>query len=265
METTESNKVKKLMVVEKEIHLLMAYKDNDSVLDIFIPSYSISMLVRIAAILIDRKYYRFSKKNHLSKYSTTDIDFMINRVLIERTAKINSYFVWTNENKKRFDLVFLQLSEAFMIARQEAIETAKALEPRIKQNDPFLKDYEIDIVLNPYPYIRGDREAAETVSEYLAVDVLRNVWDIGHSGNNNHLMNLKDEEIDEIWNTPFCYYDPAVLKRLSDDTKRSKTSLGYAGIMDRLLSSHIWSDLDILSIRKIWADVEVKQQHFRSI
>ena len=147
---------KKKLAVEKEIHLLMANRDKFEKIEEILAGNKLPMLVKIAAAL-------YNQDNIFGKYRECDLSDMISYVLGERRRRLNADFKWTDENKARFLLINDQLYDACVKGWNEAVNTATVLEKRIKQKDSFLKDYEIEITLNAYPKISGERKSAEIV------------------------------------------------------------------------------------------------------
>jgi len=240
---------KKITPVEKEVYLLMAYKDNYDIICEILAGYKLPMLVKIAAKLDDMGW------KHNKKYLEDDLKDMLKSVLIERKRRLNADFTWTDENKARFLFINEQLYEACVKGWQEATETAAALEKRIKQQDSFLVDYEIEIIINAYPKI-GNGEAAETVMCHLGEETLKYMeHGISHCHYNSFIKNKFDKPItiDKSTNWNIEYFNGVF----------DNDYICYA--IHYMLDTHAWSYPDILSIEGIWVNVEATHQNFKGI
>jgi hypothetical protein len=131
--------------IEKEVHLLMAnmkkytydkcdYKKKIYVVDEILAGYSLSKLMKIAALLD-----KFSFPGVY--YPERDMNAMLKQVLIERKKRLNKDFEWTEENKARFLMINDRLYNACVKGWKEATDTAAVLEKRINKRDSLLKDY----------------------------------------------------------------------------------------------------------------------------
>jgi hypothetical protein len=237
---------KKDRTIEKEVHLLMAYKDDyDAVCEI-LAKYSLPMLMKIAAKLHDMKHSD-------NRYPHRHMTRILEHVLCERKGRLNINFELTDENKARFLFVSDQLYEASAKGWQEAIETAGALEKRIKQKDSFLKDYEICIRLQAYPRVSGERKAAETIRCYLAEETLDYIdFRVGHSDYKNLTSGkgiCEPINIDKSKNWNIEHFGG----------KFDNAHICYA--IHWMLHTNVWSCSDIMSIDHIWVDVEITHQY----
>ena len=249
------NDLSKELSLEKEIHLLMANEYSKwhsstrrKALDEILDGYKVPMLTKIAGKLICERSYYPSFYN----YTEHDLNEMIGRILYERKHRLNEGFKWTEENKARFLFINDQLYDACVKGWEEAKETAAALEKRIKQRNSFLKDYEIEITLNIYPKIKGERRWASELESYLGHEETRLLeMNISHS---HYKRKFKKENadkpmlIDKSTNWNIEYFDGVF----------DNDYICYA--IHGLLDTDGWSFVDILSINKIWVDVEVKHQ-----
>jgi hypothetical protein len=130
----------------------------------------------------------------------------------------------------------------------EAKLVVGGLEKRIQDNDPFLKDYEVEIELTPYMHERNeetDDDFALVLSEPIGLTAIS--YHFSHCNFCNH-----DNEIplyiDKSLNWNFEYFDETF----------ASYYIGYA--IHALLDCH-WSFSDILKIKTIWGDVEIEHQH----
>ena len=235
--------------MKKEIHLLMESKDKRKILSKILAGYELPVLVKIAAVF-DIMIFRSDK------YPKTDLEFMLKVVLRERKRRINAKFQWKDETRKRFLLVNDQLYEACVKGWQEALETAAALEVRIKREDSFLKDYEITVNINAYPKINGDRD--DVVTDYFAVKGLNNIASISHCHYETIVLSADNESFPKLCIDKTTNWNGEYFNGEFDNDY-----ICYA--IHRLLDSHMWSFQDILSIRRIWIDVEATHQHFSDI
>jgi len=180
------------------------------------------------------------------KYSFLACHWMLQDILAERRRKLNTGFQWTDENKQRLLAVNDKLMEVFGKAHREALAVAESLEARIANNDPFLKDYEIEIELTPYI---GGREEDDGFVEVLADPIHWRclTYDIGHC----HYDRLKDEVPIYLDGEDHC-------REFFGDLFEGHR-IGYA--IHELLDTPGWSFPDILSIGKVWADVKVVHQY----
>ena len=140
---------------------------------------------------------------------------------------------------------------------QEAFEIATALEMRIKKKDKFLKDYEIEIKIAPYPIIGGtNREAAETISDFLALESIPCAIE--------HISHCHYHHFDDNDNFPKLLVDKTTNWN-TDYYNKVFPGIGICYLVHRMIESSVWSAPDILSIRKIWVDVKVAHQYYQSI
>jgi hypothetical protein len=242
-----TGKINKKLAAEKEVHLLMAHRNNHNKISTIITGYETPVLVAIAAALYDMDIYARS-------YPKRDLEDMLKDVLQERKKRIDNDFTWTEEKKARFLLINDQLLEACEKGWQEALETAAELERRIKRKDSFIKDYEIKVRLSAYPRISGDTD--EKVMAYFGDDVMRTVeyW-ISHC----HYKSIIEDD----------YKKPLCLDRSTNwniDFLRGEFDNDYICYpVYLMLCTHVWSFPDILSIWNIWVDVEVTRQFCKRI
>ena len=233
--------------IEKEAHLLIAYKNRYDDQKNLIAEYKLQKLVKIVAMLIDHGDL-FSDR---FGYTKNEIDWIIEQLLSERRRRLNAEFQWTEENRARFKAVNDELFDACNKGWEEALDTAKALEARIKSRDAFLKDYEIDVTITAYPNIGGNREAAEILGYHLGEDYhCSRVGEISHSRYKHDTdIDSLPMTVDKNVNSNIEYFDG----EFWDDY------ICYT--IHRMLDSHIWSFPDILSICSIWVDVKVEHQY----
>lgn len=197
--------------------------------------------------------YVFENKGKLGLckcFPTVKDKFRINNMLRYRISCLNKQFSWTEENKKRFLLVNDSFISSCENAWNEAVAKAMTLEERIKNNDPFIKDYEIEITFDVFPSFE-DADRLTHVIDYFA-GRLGTIASISHSAYETCLDIECPPDIDkkESWN--FLGEEAATFK----DEYLSKT------MHDLLFHSRCWSRHDILSVHSIWADVQVTHQNY---
>ena len=240
---------KKQLALEKEVLLLMSLKNKYEKLTVAIKEYSLKQLLEITAHLID-------KRIGPSNYSKYDLEFIIEQLLSERVRMLHKDYdrIWTDEDKQRLSAINDEIFRACEKGFEEAFVTASLLEKRIKKRDSFLKDYEIEIKVTPYPTIQGvNRDVADTVCGFLGEESIPcAVEHISHC----HFHRYNYDEFFLIdknpsWNTDFY--------------RRTFPGINICYLVHRMMESHVWSYPDILSIRNIWVDVQVTYQYYRNI
>jgi hypothetical protein len=205
-----------------------------------IEHYSVETLESLAVELYE---------NDIARKTHAYDRWMVWDILMKRAHKLNRNFTWTSENIDRLLKINDKLTEVFEKAYKEAKSVVSGLEKRIQDNDPFLKDYEVEIELTPYMHDPDD----ETEDEFALVLS----EPIGNSAISHHFShcdsrNQHDEiplYIDKKLNWNIEYFDETV----------NDYYIGYA--IHALLDNH-WSFPDILRIKTIWGDVKIDHQHF---
>jgi len=245
--------IEKQQELEKEVLLLMSYKDKDEKLKNIVKEYRIKQLLELTAYLLDRGL-------RAKKYSEYDLEFMIKELLSARVRCLhNDYnWFWTDEDKQRLSMVNGEIFTACEKGFKEAFATAELLERRIKKRDSFLKDYEMEIKITSYPNICGaSREATDTVSGFLGEESLPEaVMRISHC----FFRKFTSDENE--------YKHLFIKKSTSWNTKhysKNFPDINICYLVHRMMESSVWSYHDILSIRRIWVDVKVTYQYYRNI
>ena len=233
--------------VEKEVHLLMAHRNDYGLIKGIISGYKTHTLVDIAAELCD-----LSSLSH--KYPEKVLREVLDCVLLERKNRLNKDFEWTEENKARFLVINNQLLENGERGWLKALEAAAELEKLIERKEPFLNDYEIEVVMSAHPRIKGDTD--EAVTAYLAEEKMRYMGArIGHS-NYKHAISDGPENV------------PLVDRSMNWNGEHLRGGFDndyICYLMHCLLDTHVWSFPDILSINIIWVDVVVTHQFYTNI
>jgi hypothetical protein len=177
---------------------------------------------------------------------------ILRSILHERSHKLNKVFHWTEEDMKKFLKVNSELLKSFELAYGEALNTADELEKRIKNNDPFIQDYEIKIVIQPYLKDINDKGDLESSIAYVLSEPLSFSYPISYSFSHIHYDHITKEIpifMDKTLNWNIEYFGD----RFKEDY------ICYA--IHLLLNTGIWSFHDITNIGQIWADVEVAHQY----
>jgi len=229
-------------------------------------------LLYVAEYILENEH----RANFFKEFSDRDKKSAVKSLLKHRCRYLNNKFSWTEPDKHRFLYVNENLLKACETAWNEAFATALQLEERMKQNvslvwdetmktieeyerrlkicDPFLRDYEIDVSINPYPKFgppfNEDEDDLGYLLDYFAGLLLTDM-SISHShfeyrteAKDWHLLN-----IDKTYN-----WNENIRHVLKDDY--------ICHAMHSLLGTRIWSYEDILSIDSIWSDVKVVHQNF---
>jgi hypothetical protein len=179
------------------------------------------------------------------------IDYNILELILHvRVIMLNKNFIWTTENVDKFLKISEKFIEIFEKAYREAKSAIIGLEKRIQADDPFLKDYEVEIKLTPYLQDRNEEINDRfnfVLSEPHGQDSL--IFYFSHCHYNGQINEIP-VYIDRSKNWNF--------ERFNEKFKNYYVS--YA--VHELLDTYMWSFYDILKIHTIWADVKIEHQHF---
>ena len=206
-------------------------------------------LKKLSAIELEKfavHLYGKKKKRHY----TSDSD-ILHMALLYRCSKLNNSFSWTKANKRKFLDINKRLMNVFEISYNEAIISAKTLEQRIQNNDPFVSDYEIEVVLAPYISDKNNFEYDSIALVLSEPDHFPINYSISHSSFINNIKVLP-VYLDKSLNWNQLYFGG-----LFNDQ--------YICHQIHLLMEHNWAFQDILNINQIWSDVKVIHQHHHSI
>ena len=231
----------KLSQEQLDKYVLLSLTDDEAATAIYEECGSdATSLLSVAEYILEN----IRKVSFYKEFSKRDKRAAVDNLLMQRRGFLNRRFSWTEENKKRFLYVNDNLLRSCEKAWDEAMATAAVLEERIKQNDPFLKDYEIFVTLNAYPSGGGDYKLD------MFADVPRFAMSIGHSH-----YEIRDERgrpiaVDKTMNWNNEYF--------GDVFKNDYICFATHCLLD----TYIWSFEDIISISSIWADVEVTHQNY---
>ena len=205
-----------------------------------IENYSIETLELLAKKLYDESLF----KKH---------DILVYTILSERSARLDNNFEWNNENRQKFLTVNDKFMQVFEAAYNEALAAVDELEDRIKNNDKFIKDYEIKIKITAYMHDRFYDDDLNNFGFVLSEpepDITLK-YSFGHS-------NFRDEQkerpiyLDKSYNWNIEYFGD----NFKDDY------ICYQ--IHELLDNH-WTFYDIININRIWADVEIIHQHYQEV
>ena len=226
-------------------YALMALKDKDAAMVILdeCGEYT-NALLSVAECILEN----LSRASFYKDFSKREKELAVGNLLRHRCRFINSCFSWTGEKRKRFLLVNDSLINSCGIAWDEALSTAAVLEERIKQNDTFMKDFEIDVRINAYPSFGNDDDFDEV--QALFGDELPSTASISHS---NYEMSIKLDrplDVDRRLECSIC--------NISEEFE----NVYISSSVNRMLYTKIWSYEDIISISSIWADVKVTHQNY---
>jgi hypothetical protein len=206
-----------------------------------IGTYSIDFLELLAS-----KIYETSEK----PFGVYRFDLLYD-ILFERVMKLDNNFEWTNENKQKLLNVNDKLMQVFECAYNEALSVAGELENRIKNNDTFIKDYEIEIKMTPYTSDRFYNDDANgNKIGYILSEPNPPLSLINFSFGHTNFHHEKPIYMDKTMNWNIQYFGDAF----------KDNYICYE--IHELLDTHIWSLYDIINIDKIRADVEVIHQHY---
>jgi hypothetical protein len=187
---------------------------------------------------------------HWKDYKSKKDVEVLNSLLSVRKAKLDEYFQWTDKNKIRLIKINAYIMETFNKAYNELRNIAFSLERRINNNDPWLKDYELEISLTPL--IKGDYD--ENICRNILVVLSEPQYSyisygFSHSHYNsmiNEIPTYMDKSVN--WNNEFF------------NGEFNGYYICYE--IHQLLEIGNWSFRDILNIEMITADIEVIHQHY---
>jgi hypothetical protein len=154
-------------------------------------------------------------------------------VLKYRSKILNQNFVWTEEYKKQLFELNKKLKHGFSAAYNEAKILFDTLIHKVKSNDLFLNDFNIEIKLSPLILEPNEKD-------YTLEERNKSIYYV--------LYNTLPKD---LWTDTIFAFD-----EYNNDCYR----FGFAWC--QLLSCKILSWYDILKINEIWVEVNVTHQHF---
>ena len=198
------------------------------------------------------KLYEEYLKNGIRKIGGTDL---LDIILSERVAKIHRHFEWTGENEEKLLKVNEEIMKTFKKAYNEAVSVLNELDKRKKNNDDFIMDY--DVTVRSHFYMEDENYQdkngsigfvlSEPISGFSPIEYF-----LGHSTSQ---INLKDIPIyldkEKNWNSEYF------------NNEFNDKYICYA--IHELLDTDRWSFYDIIGIKKICAEVEIKHQYINLI
>lgn len=195
-------------------------------------------------ILLD--YWNKSKK----------IDDELEEYLRIRKRKLNETFEWTPENMERFLSLNQKLIDCWKKLFAEAQTIFNVLQKRIDEKDDFLHDFEIEAKVDSDIYVPdedGELDEPQDCIEEVLMDSLRTV---------SRIVNRKTFGSEQCFEW-VIYLD-----------KEQNWNHDFGGKFDNHFISQAIHELydhsrlsfpDILKINRLWAELEVRHQHFQDL
>ena len=173
----------------------------------------------------------------------------------ERKRRLNESFKYTPKNIARLLKINKLLADSLEKGRREARPLVLELEQRLKNKDPFLKDYELEVKLDIfidsntkkpgiYEILEDIINSSSAYLEYPKHEFGDFFGDNGIAGRSPHFVNWNNDSglrHEEFKKHHICYP------------------------MHELCDHSYWSLHDIIKISRIWIDVKVQLQHFTRI
>ena len=180
-------------------------------------------------------------------------DETIEELLRVRARKLNAALQFNKKDKQKLLRLDSLLQECFVKMYEEANEILQRLDKRIKNEDSYLHDYEIEIKVVPFILVPGDDGELKDPSDGIYSLLGKYYW--LHALSDSITSGRKKEDILYLnrslnWNHTIY----PIEKELSD----CYISFSIHELYDHtLLSIH-----DILKINRLWGEVNVRHQHF---
>ena len=224
-------------------------------------NYSITELESMA-VELHKKYTDMAHRMDLRHMSPKmdiikHIDNMppLDEILDARKRRLNKTFKYTPRNIARLLKINKLLADSLEKGRREARPLMLELEQRLKNKDPFLKDYELDVKLQPFI---GSNTGKPGIYEILE--------DTIHSSST--FMNDAEHEIKDYYgdNGDNCTSVHFINWNTDSGLHHEEFKKHYICYpMHELCDHSFWSLQDIIKITMIWIDVKVELQHFARI
>ena len=179
-------------------------------------------------------------------------DEEIEDLLDIRKGKLDAEFKWTPETKKKFLKLNDLIWNCFKKLSKEANNLREVLQRRVGENDIFLHDFEIKAIVTPFFYEEIDREKYEIdhgIEEVLMMYWKKHLLRCIETTENNDAFGV-DKEIN--------YNDYSLYREHFANDFVSRP-------MHYLWDLSNWSHQDVLKINHLWAELEVKYQHFMDV
>ena len=211
----------------------------------------------------DFYFYLRSLENYcfMQKYKKDcNYNDIVRYMLFMRCKKLNNKFKWTEQNIQKLLEVNKIFTEAWEGAFIEAKTIMNTLYKRVNSNDKYLKDYGVQIELQPYINVWDDEVKAYIQTMSVIDKILREnrSFDIKmwinnkyypETGDDNKFFNDKHINRNQNWKT----------KHFNDEIL-SEYNICYA--MD-LLCDNTWAFEDILRINHIDIKINVIYRSFK--
>ncbi len=162
-------------------------------------------------------------------------------VLQERQRRLNREFRFTPETLACFVALSDRFGACMKNAWLEAKPEMEALERRLQNHDPFLKDYELDWKLQAFTGQEGIYAVLEDTAHSSMAIHARNAKSYENCG-------IREMDCDESWTECFPGHEEISTQRISL-------------AMHELYDHSFWSVPDILKIETIWVDVVIRRQY----
>jgi hypothetical protein len=240
----------------RELRIIEAKNGNDGIMK-FIKDLS-DIRIRSMEVYDEIENYSVEKLENLAvtiyekSHLTISINNFINHILSKRAFKLNKKFTWSEENKQKLLKVNDDFMEVFEKAYKEALSAADELEERIKNSDPFIKDYEIKIAITPYLNETANYDELKGSIELVLSEPFSNFFPIDYNISHCHYDSEREDlpiflDKSSNWNSEYFW----------DVFKNEYICYAIHTLLD-----YRWSFRDIINIGKIWVDVEVTRQYF---
>lgn len=214
----------------------------------YLENFSVKELEKISVYLYERH----------DKYIERDVWELVKDILRVRKKKIDKSFAWSEESMQKFIKINDELTKTFETAYNEALASARKLEERINNNDPLIKSYEIDILIEPYAWLENQDKDGYTFTHVLCEPL-------------NDYQSIKDgfdylnfERYEERRLLPI-YLDKSMNWNNAPQIKGVFPDDVYIGYCIYQLFDGIWSLTDIENIYTILAEIKVTQEFFKDL
>lgn len=182
------------------------------------------------------------------KYPMKDIRNILMQTLSKRKNKLDASFVWSEENRQKFLKINNELTKVFQSTYNEATALLEKLKDKLRNNDPFIKDYEIELQITPYAW-----EENSTLDGFSFTNVL--CEPLNHYAPISHSFSHSIEKDPPLFLDRSLNWNIEILEDVFPDDV-------YIGYSIHALMDEDWSLYDIINIYSIWADVKVLHQYF---
>jgi hypothetical protein len=179
-------------------------------------------------------------------------------LLVERANRLNYKFAWTRDAIDKFVYLNEEIISSCEKANVEARSIIEACNQRIKAKDAFLNDFEIRIVLLPFILQKNEKTGGYSEPVDGSIDDFLNFCMQDDTGLNfDPRRNFDTDEILYLQR-----YEDWRDTTLWPGSENFKMCYGMHVLMYHIAELSI---PDILRIKDIWAEVQVRYQHFLSV